>query len=164
MKSLPLLTALCGSLLAIPATAQDSSAGRAEPPRHEAPAAVPPVSSDAARPYAENAKNARPPAHGADFGAATDPAHITVPPPEHQPQEPPRPPRPSEKHVWVHGYYHPTAGRWTWTEGAWKVPPTVESVWIDGTYDQKMQHWSEPHWQPDGKVVPPPAPGGPATR
>lgn len=108
----------------------------------------------------ETAANPPPPAdapataHGGSetFGARTDPTIMEAPPPKLRAET--KPPAPGPLYFWVAGYYMPVKGQWTWVSGKWSMPPTVESVWIMGTYDAATKHWSEGHWQPDGKPTP----------
>ena len=96
------------------------------------------------------------------FGKDTDPALIATPPPK--PLAETKPAAPGPKYIWVAGHYIPVKGQWQWVAGRWSMPPTVESVWIQGTYDATTKHWSEGHWQPDGTPTPKaePAAKGPA--
>jgi hypothetical protein len=91
-----------------------------------------------------------PVAHGGSdtFGDNTDPAFIATPPPKPLVEKKPAAPGPM----------------YAWVAGKWSMPPTVESVWIEGTYDAQAKHWSEGHWQPDGTPTPKsePAKSGPA--
>ncbi|HWA09602.1 MAG TPA: hypothetical protein VG838_09150 [Opitutaceae bacterium] len=83
------------------------------------------------------------------FGKETDPATIDTPPPKLLPETKPASPGPG--YVWVAGHYNAVKGEWQWSAGRWSLPPTPESVWIQGIYDPATKHWSEGHWQPDGK-------------
>jgi hypothetical protein len=83
------------------------------------------------------------------FGNETDPAVIDTPPPPARAET--KPASPDPKYAWVPGHYIPVKGEWQWVAGKWAQPPTVESVWIQGSYDAKTKRWSEGHWQPDGK-------------
>lgn len=96
------------------------------------------------------------------FGEETDPAVIDTPPPS--PRAETKPASPDPKYAWVAGHYIPVKGEWQWVAGKWAQPPTVESVWIQGSYDAKTKRWSEGHWQPDGKpaTTPPLNEKGPA--
>jgi hypothetical protein len=83
------------------------------------------------------------------FGEQTDPSVIDTPPPPARAET--KPASPDPKYAWVAGHYIPVKGEWQWVAGKWAMPPTVESVWIQGSYDAKTKRWSEGHWQPDGK-------------
>ncbi len=86
------------------------------------------------------------------FGNDTDPLVIATPPPALRTET--KPPAPDANHGWVPGRYVPVKGEWTWVAGKWEVPPTPDSVWINGVYDPKTHRWSEAHWQPDGIPTP----------
>lgn len=88
------------------------------------------------------------------FGEETDPSVIETPPPAARAET--KPVSPDPKYAWVPGHYIPVKGEWQWVAGKWAMPPTVESVWIQGSYDAKTKRWSEGHWQPDGKPATPP--------
>ncbi len=88
------------------------------------------------------------------FGEQTDPSIIETPPPRARVET--KPASPDPKYAWVPGHYVPVKGEWQWVSGKWAMPPTVESVWIQGSYDAKTKRWSEGHWQPDGKPATPP--------
>lgn len=98
----------------------------------------------------------------ATFGEETDPAVIDTPPPSARAET--KPASPDPKYAWVPGHYIPVKGEWQWVAGKWAQPPTVESVWIQGSYDAQTKRWSEGHWQPDGKpaTTPPLNEKGPA--
>jgi hypothetical protein len=101
---------------------------------------------------APNPPPATPHGGSATFGEATDPAIIATPPPK--PLAETKPAAPGPLYVWVAGHHIPVKGEWVWVAGKWSLPPTVESVWIQGSYDAKSKHWSEAHWQPDGTPTP----------
>ncbi len=140
-KSLWILASLSCSLLRVASFGQDNHAPAAPPPPPPAPVA-----------------------HGGSdtFGDNTDPAFIAAPPPK--PLVEKKTAAPGPMYAWVAGHYIPLKGEWKWVAGKWSMPPTVESVWIEGTYDAQAKHWSEGHWQPDGTPAPKPeaAKSGPA--
>jgi hypothetical protein len=75
--------------------------------------------------------------------------------------EPPPPAReetkrdsPGPNYVWKAGHWAAVQGEWKWTPGEWAVPPTPISVWIEGTYDARNQHWSPGYWEPDKIQIP----------
>ncbi len=140
-QSLWILASLSGSMVGVASFGQDSHAPAAPNP----PAAVAQVHTGAA-----------------SFGENTDPAFISSPPPK--PLKEKKPDAPGPMYAWVPGHYTPVKGEWRWIAGKWSMPPTVESVWIEGTYDAPAKHWSEGHWQPDGNPTPKtePAKSGPA--
>ena len=59
-----------------------------------------------------------------------------------------RPPRPGPNQVWIHGYWEPRKGDWSWTPGRWEAPPHQSSKWVHPVYRNGKDgyDWEEGHW------------------
>ena len=78
---------------------------------------------------------------------APDPFMMATPPPPLRAET--KAPPPAAGHVWVPGHWASVKSEWQWTPGAWGIPATPSSVWIESRYDSKTKHWSAGYWQPD---------------
>ena len=89
---------------------------------------------------------------------------VTVPPPAMRFEV--RPPAPSQRHMWIPGYWTPNGAQHAWVGGHWAVPPGPGYVWeparwdnTDGAYMFYEGHWrASEEADPNVAYQPPPPP------
>src|SRR5437016_2882137 len=59
------------------------------------------------------------------------------PPPRHEMV----PVAPSERHVWVEGYWARSHGHWLWVPGHYELRPRERAVWVKGHWDRTDRGW-----------------------
>jgi hypothetical protein len=48
---------------------------------------------------------------------------------------------PSERHVWVEGYWAMSHNHWVWIRGHYEVRPREHAVWVKGHWDRTDRGW-----------------------
>lgn len=56
--------------------------------------------------------------------------------------------RPSDKHVWVPGYWKRKGATWKWEKGRWEIPPDKHAFWRAGHWRwmNDSWHWVKGYW------------------
>lgn len=72
---------------------------------------------------------------------ATEPEQTSKEAPPSQPIDDQRPEKPSEKHVWVNGYWWWHNNAYVWVPGYWALPPEPDYVYIAGYWNYSGTQW-----------------------
>lgn len=57
--------------------------------------------------------------------------------------------RPSDRHVWIPGYWTWRDNRYVWIAGRWEVPPMADSVWVAPRWEREGNSYRfyEGYWR-----------------
>ena len=113
--------------------------------------APPPAAPTATAPVATVTTPATTTTTAPAYATTTNPSNtvvVTQAPPAPQAENVPE--RPSDRHVWIAGYWAWRDDRYEWISGHWTIPPKEGSTWVPPRWEQESDgryRFYDGHWE-----------------